>query len=551
AQLNRTLREQIAERERVEQQARLLAAVLEESPDFVGIADPAGRVLYLNRAFREGLGRSPESEHLTIPDCHPEEALRVIEQEGLPTAASLGVWRGETEFVIRDGRSIPVSQVILSHSNTPGGPGYYSTIMRDISERKQLEEALRRHGAELSVANAELARAARLKDEFLASMSHELRTPLNGILGISEGLEELVYGPLNSEQQAALRDIEECGRHLLSLINDILDVAKIEAGKIEVEFGPVAVAQLCQASLRLVKESAQKKKLVLSLHVDQSVGLLVSDERRLKQVLVNLLSNAVKFTPERGEVGLEVVGDRERREVSFTVRDSGIGIHPDDLSRLFQPFVQVDSRLSREYQGSGLGLALVKRLTTLLGGSTLVDSQPGLGSRFTIVLPWIEESAITEGESTLGDGTDGSLDAAENESGAKPLILVVEDNPTSAKGLSEYLCFKGFRVEWASNAIDGIALARRLQPSLVVMDIQMPGVDGLEAIRRIRLLPTIREVPIIALTALAMPGDRERCLKEGATEYVTKPIVLKDFFRLIVSLLYRTVGTDIGAIVRP
>ncbi|MGO9598037.1 MAG: PAS domain S-box protein [Isosphaeraceae bacterium] len=551
AELNRSLRQQIAERERVEQQARLLAAVLEESPDFVGIADPAGRILYLNRAFREGLGRSPEGERLTIPDCHPQEALRVIEQEGLPTAARLGVWRGETEFVIRDGRSIPMSQVILSHSNAPGGPGYYSTIMRDISERKQLEEALRRHGAELSVANAELARAARLKDEFLASMSHELRTPLNGILGISEGLQELVYGPLNPDQQAALHDIEECGRHLLSLINDILDVAKIEAGKIEVEPGPVAVAQLCQASLRLVRESAQKKKLALSLHVDESVGLLVSDERRLKQVLVNLLSNAVKFTPERGEVGLEVVGDRARRSVCFTVRDSGIGIHPEDLPRLFQPFVQLDSRLSREYQGSGLGLALVKRLTILLGGSTLVDSQPGLGSRFTIVLPWIEESAIDEAESTLGDGTDGSLDAAEDGSGAKPLVLVVEDNPTSAKGLSEYLCFKGFRVEWASNAIDGIALAGRLQPSLVVMDIQMPGVNGLEAIRRIRLLPTIREVPIIALTALAMPGDRERCLKEGATEYVTKPIVLKDFFRLIVSLLYRTVGTEKGAMVRP
>jgi CheY-like chemotaxis protein len=139
----------------------------------------------------------------------------------------------------------------------------------------------------------------------------------------------------------------------------------------------------------------------------------------------------------------------------------------------------------------------------------------------------------------------------EDGSGAKPLILVVEDNPTSAKGLSEYLLFKGLRVEWASNAIDGIALAERLLPSLVVMDIQMPGVDGLEAIRRIRLLPTIKEVPIIALTALAMPGDRERCLKEGATEYVTKPVALNDFFRLIVSLLNRTVGTEIGVSVHP
>jgi PAS domain S-box-containing protein len=545
AELNRTLLEQIAERERVEQQARLLAAVLEASPDFVGIADPAGRVLHLNRAFREALGRSPENEQLTIPDCHPEEAFRVIKQEGLPTAARLGVWRGETEFVSWDGRTIPMSQVILSHRNALGGPEFYSTIMRDISERKHMEEVLRRHGAELSMANAELARAARLKDEFLASMSHELRTPLNGILGMSEGLQEHVYGPLNPDQQATLRDIEECGRHLLSLINDILDVAKIEAGKIEFDPGPVAVAQLCQASLRLVKESAQKKKLVLSLHIDESVGFLVSDERRLKQVLVNLLSNAVKFTPENGEVGLDVVGDRARQEVSFTVRDTGIGIHPEDLPRLFQPFVQLDSRLSREYQGSGLGLVLVKRLTTLLGGTTLVDSRPGLGSRFTIVLPWIEESTITEGEDGLVDGTDGVLFVGEDESAAKPLILVVVDNPINAKGLSEYLRFKGLRVEWASNALDGIALAERLQPSLVVMDIQMPGIDGLEAIRRIRLLPTIREIPIIALTALAMPGDRERCLNEGATEYITKPIVLSDFFGLIVSLLHRKVGTGI------
>src|SRR5208282_773264 len=275
AELNRVLRQEIAERERVERQVRLLAAVLEASPDLVGIADLSGRVFHLNRAFSEALRRSPEAEPTMIRDCHPPEALRIIEEEGLPTAARLGVWRGDTEFVTWDGRSIPTSQLIIGHSDAQGSLQYYSTIMRDISERKQMEEALRLHGQELAVANAELARAARLKDEFLASMSHELRTPLNGILAMSESLQEQVYGALNAGQRRAIRDIEECGRHLLALINDILDVAKIEAGKIEVEPGPIAVELFCQATIRLVKESAQQKRLRLSLRFDESVGILI------------------------------------------------------------------------------------------------------------------------------------------------------------------------------------------------------------------------------------------------------------------------------------
>ena len=387
--------------------------------------------------------------------------------------------------------------------------------------------------------NAELARAARLKDEFLASMSHELRTPLNGILNISQGLYEQVYGTMNSRQQDALHDVEECGRHLLSLVNDILDVAKVEAGMLEVEPGPIAVERICQATIRLVKDSAHKKRLRLSLNHDESVGVLISDERRLKQILVNLLSNAVKFTPEGGEVGLEVAGDRAARQVCFTVRDTGIGINPEDLARLFQPFVQFDSRLSRNYPGTGLGLALVKRLTTLLGGHTLVDSQPGVGSRFTVVLPWIEESRATERESTLAEKPGGEPRRAD-EPATEALVVVIEDNPFNAKGLCDYLCFKGFRVEWATNALDGIALVQRIQPSLVVMDIQMPGMDGLEAIQRIRQLPAVGDVPIIALTALAMPGDRERCLEAGATEYIAKPVALGDFLQLATKL---TAGT--------
>src|SRR5271157_3559153 len=325
AALNRALTAEVAMRTQVEQHMRRLADVVEASPDLVGMADSQGRIFYFNRSFSAALGRSPQREPLTIADCYPASALRIINEEGLPTAARTGVWRGETDVVTWQGQTIPVSQIIIGHHDSQGRLAFYSTIMRDMSERQRMEETLRQRSEELVAANAELARAARLKDEFLASMSHELRTPLNGILTMSESLQEQVYGTLNAGQKRAIRDIEECGRHLLALINDILDVAKIEAGKIELETHPVSVESLCQSSLRMVKDPAHKKKIGISLAVDETVDVLTADERRVKQILVNLLSNAVKFTPEAGKIGLQVVGDRLNHQLRFSVWDTGIG----------------------------------------------------------------------------------------------------------------------------------------------------------------------------------------------------------------------------------
>ena len=271
--------------------------------------------------------------------------------------------------------------------------------------------------------------------------------------------------------------------------------------------------------------------------------MLISDERRLKQILVNLLSNAVKFTPEGGEVALEVAGDRAGRQVCFTVRDTGIGISPEDLARLFQPFVQIDSRLSRNYPGTGLGLSLVKRLTILLGGETRVESQPGVGSRFTVVLPWIVESRATERESTLAEKPGGGPRRAD-EPATEAIVVVIEDNPFSAKGLCDYLCFKGFRVEWATNAFDGIGLTQPFSPTSSSWTFRCRAWTDSKPSSRIRQLPAIGDVPIIALTALVMPGDRERCLKAGATDYITKPVVLDNFFQLATKL---TAGTRSGS----
>jgi CheY-like chemotaxis protein len=345
---------------------------------------------------------------------------------------------------------------------------------------------------------------------------------------------------MNALQLRAVGDVEECGRHLLALINDILDVAKIEAGKVELELAPVQVEDVCQASLRLVKASALKKRITVSLQLDKLVRVLTADERRIKQVLVNLLSNAVKFTAEGGRVGLDVVGEVDKRQVRFTVWDTGIGIRPEELQRLFQPFVQLDSRLSRQYEGTGLGLALVKRLTELHGGRVLVESQPAKGSRFTVVLPWTGQPPLA----VAGDSCDGlqqqnTLLAKPPETCGGPLILAVDDNPHSARGMVDYLVYKGFQVVCAASGAEAIEMAKQLPPRLILMDIQMRGMDGLEAIRRIRLLPGLREVPIIALTALAMAGDRERVLAAGANEYVSKPLALNQFRLTIESLLNR------------
>jgi len=531
AALNRALTEEIAKRVVVEQQMSRLVDVIEASPDLVGMADSHSRVLYLNHSFGAALGRSPDREPLTIADCHPPSALTIINEEGLPTAARTGVWRGETDILTRQGQMIPVSQIILGHKDSQGRLEFYSTIMRDMSERHAMEKSLRHRSEALAVSNAELARAARLKDEFLANMSHELRTPLNGILTMSESLQEHVYGILNTGQTRAIRDVAECGRHLLALINDILDVAKIEAGKIELETRPISVESLCLASLRMVNDPAHKKRLNVSLEIDAAVDVMSADERRVKQILVNLLSNAVKFTPEGRGIGLKVVGDRLNHQVAFTVWDTGIGISAEEQVRLFKPFSQLDSGLARRYEGTGLGLALVKRLTELHGGRVSVESQPGQGSRFTVTLPWIESAAAPGSEAPQGRRSDM------REPPAIPLILIVADNAMSARSLRDFLEFRGYRVEQASTAATGIERAISLLPDLILVDDQPPGVDQVEVIQQMRLLSGLCHVPIIVLTALASANDRESSPEMGAIAYLKKPVILDKLRLLITSLL--------------
>ncbi|MDM8535563.1 hybrid sensor histidine kinase/response regulator [Desulfobacterales bacterium HSG17] len=260
--------------------------------------------------------------------------------------------------------------------------------------RENLEKLVKERTGDLHITNAELTRANRLKDEFLANMSHELRTPLTAILGMSEALVEQVYGSLNEKQLKSLRRVESSGQHLLNLINDILDLSKIEAGKIDLEIIRVFVDEVCQASMQIVRDAAQKKNQKLFLSIDSRLKFIQADMLRLKQILVNLLMNAVKFTPERGKISLKVNCKPEQNIVEFAVRDTGIGISDEDINKLFQPFVQLDGSFTRERDGTGLGLSLVYKLVDLHGGSVNVESETGIYTRFAVMLPWSPDTDL-------------------------------------------------------------------------------------------------------------------------------------------------------------
>jgi PAS domain S-box-containing protein len=384
------------------------------------------------------------------------------------------------------------------------------TVMLDITARVRTERQL--HDAK------EAAEAAdRLKSAFLATMSHELRTPLNSIIGFTGILRQGLSGPVNHEQARQLDVIASSAGHLLKLIRDVLDISKIEAGQLDLDVGPVALGDLIAKTARSVQPQADAKGLDLDVAVDDDVDVARTDERRVEQILLNLLSNAVKFT-ERGRVTVRC--GRTDGRYRIEVADTGIGIAPESLALLFQPFRQIESELNRRYEGSGLGLSICKRLAGLMGGDIGVDSTPGQGSTFWYTVPVGEAAALP-----ASGAPDTDEDVLRHRLRDRSVtVLLAEDNEFNREVATILLQDAGASVDAAPNGHAALEKLATGSYDVVLMDMQMPVLDGIATTRAIRANPALAGLPIIAMTANAMDADREACLKAGMDAHLAKPI---------------------------
>ncbi|MEN9796141.1 MAG: hypothetical protein RLZZ150_1118, partial [Bacteroidota bacterium] len=339
-------------------------------------------------------------------------------------------------------------------------------------------------------------------------------------------------------QRECITDASEAARHLLSLINDMLDLSRARLGEIDLYMEEFHVADLLRSTMSIMRELAIRKGINLEFKMPTDRIILLGDVRRIKQVFVNLLSNAIKFTPQGGYVTVIVDPDNNSHVIRIHVQDDGIGIPEQHLRHVFEPFTQIDSRLSRHHEGTGLGLPIVQRIVDLHGGIVEVKSTVGKGSTFTVVLPWEDMQRF----SATSDSDTVAPILASAHATHRGTMYVVDDNAMNRRLLRDFAQLEGFAVREFSGGMACLdALIINESPDVIVMDIQMPEMDGLEAIRRIRSMESPNQhIPIVALTALVMPGDRELCLAAGADHYVTKPVEYKEFVRELDVMISRT-----------
>ncbi len=488
--------EDVTERKAIEQARTRLNAILEATSDFVGMADAQGNVIYLNRAGRDLL-RIPRDESfagLTIAASHPQWAADKIAQEAIPTALRDGVWRGETAFLSRDGREVPTSQVIIAHKSPKGDINYLSTVARDITEQRKAERALRE-------ARDHALAATKAKSTFLANMSHEIRTPMNAIVGMAE---LLLDSALDEQQHDYATTIRNSADSMLEIVNDILDLSKIEAGKMEIENVKFNLGVLIEEVAELFAPRAHQKGLQLVCLVpDDLLEPAVGDPHKLRQILMNLVGNAVKFT-EAGEIVVEarrLSTNRRSIDVQISVKDSGIGIPLDKQSVIFETFTQADDGTTRRYGGTGLGLSICRQLARLMGGTIILQSEPGAGSTFSLKLTLTRGIASPAGKE-FAPKVNKSLRA-----------LVVDTNSMIRRVMCEYLqSFGCFAKEAASpsEALTKLREAGTNEPfDLIFLDSHMPEATGDYFSQMIRQETGVQDLPIVLMCPNA-PGERDQ-----------------------------------------
>ncbi len=519
----------VTRRIEAEEQLRKLHRAIEQSAEMIVITDLTGRIEYVNRHFELVTGYTQEE----VIGCNPRLLASGKTSPGLYTTmwdvlTQGETWRGEFINVRKDGRefieAITVSPVLQSD----GSITHYVGVGEDVTKEKQLlkeldnhrlhlEELVTARTMQLSEATERAELANRAKSAFLANMSHEIRTPLNAILMLAY----LLRGDkVSSRQLEKLEKIETAGQHLLAVINDILDFSKIEAGRFSLDHAPFDLGHLLKDVSGLVEGLIQKKKLSFEVVCEAKLPRLTGDATRLRQAILNLVGNAIKFT-EAGRVGLKV--EPLEQSVSdvllrFSISDTGIGITPEQMGRVFQPFEQGDDSTTRRFGGTGLGLAITRRLAELMGGEVGVESTPGVGSVFWFTTR-LELAPVGHDL-----GLEGKTKRKTSDFAGHQRILLVEDDQITQEVMLELLQSSHFVVDIAMNGKEAVALAAAKDYDLILMDIQMPVMDGLRATQILRAQEKTRATPIIALTANAFAEDREHCLEAGMNDFIAKPV---------------------------
>ncbi len=484
--------------------------------DGVGIVDLEGNYLGANPAYLELVGYSLEElKSETYINLTPEKWL-----EPEKKYVKQIVERGfsdiyEKEYIHKDGNVIPIELRSYLTTDLDGNPDGMVGIARDITERKKTDEMLLDALRKAEEAN-------QLKSMFLANMSHELRTPLNSIIGFCQILTRFDFTVGDMKQY--IRLVYNSAEHLLNIISDLLDISKIEAGMISIDKNEIDLFSFLEDIKNLVSTQILDKDIGIDIHIDENVpDKIFSDSLKLKQILINLLGNAIKFT-ERGiikiivELHLNTENQKDDEFLLFSIIDSGIGIPEDKQKVIFDSFVQVDGSMTRKHGGTGLGLSISKRFIELLDGKIWLESEYGKGTTFYFTIKLCEaQKKINEFEKNLSENN-------VNDANIQKKILLVEDDVKSINFIELLMKKLNLNIITANNGEEAVKLTEKYKPDLILMDIQLPVMDGIEATKEIRNNSTLKNVPIIAMTAFAMKGDRERFLEDGCDDYISKPI---------------------------